>query len=277
MAAERLREQDMPCLGHLKRAFALLDRLHDVGAERDSFSNATHSRVNSSMTVRIRSFIPRSVRSSTKSYAHTCPGRSARHGSPTPIPRRFRRRRCRNSRPNFRHSRRNPYRGCDRASSFSRLPKPSSSPLTLTYPTQLRLRHRPQPPLPHVARRLREAPVPAHLRHRFIARLHLPQDRHDLLVRKSRLLRIWFNPCALRTGKLGRITLFGATWPSARIKPDPYSSICRPFPDRKFIDAGGTSLREQDTGRRRATHALHRGRSPGRFAPEPEKVPVTVL
>lgn len=33
-----------------------------------------------------------SVRSPTKSYAHTSPGRSALHGMPMPIPRRFRRR-----------------------------------------------------------------------------------------------------------------------------------------------------------------------------------------
>src|SRR6266481_107188 len=34
-----LREKDIVCLGHLKRVFPLLDRLHDVGCERDKAGN----------------------------------------------------------------------------------------------------------------------------------------------------------------------------------------------------------------------------------------------
>ena len=34
-----LKEKDIVCLGHLKRAFGLLDRLHEVGTERDKAGN----------------------------------------------------------------------------------------------------------------------------------------------------------------------------------------------------------------------------------------------
>jgi len=34
-----LREKDIHCLGHLKRVFALLDKLHDVGCDRDTAHN----------------------------------------------------------------------------------------------------------------------------------------------------------------------------------------------------------------------------------------------
>ena len=106
---------------------------------RCSTSNVRHCRVNSSTTVYILSFLPVSVRSSTKSYAHTCPGYSARHGIPTPIPRRLRQRFCASSNPCLRHSRRTrlrftcrpsrrsithsrcaPKRGCSLASSIRR-------------------------------------------------------------------------------------------------------------------------------------------------------------
>lgn len=36
---KELKDKDIVCLGHLKRAFALLDRLHEVGCERDSAGN----------------------------------------------------------------------------------------------------------------------------------------------------------------------------------------------------------------------------------------------
>lgn len=39
MAAGELQYKDITCLGHLKRVFELLDRLHDVGCERDTAGN----------------------------------------------------------------------------------------------------------------------------------------------------------------------------------------------------------------------------------------------
>lgn len=39
MAKEELTDKDVMCLGHLQRAFALLDRLHEVGCERDTAGN----------------------------------------------------------------------------------------------------------------------------------------------------------------------------------------------------------------------------------------------
>ena len=32
-------EKDIRCLGHLRRVFALLDRLHDIGCDRDRAGN----------------------------------------------------------------------------------------------------------------------------------------------------------------------------------------------------------------------------------------------
>jgi hypothetical protein len=39
MSTEALRDKDVVCLGHLQRAFKLVDRLHDVGCERDVAGN----------------------------------------------------------------------------------------------------------------------------------------------------------------------------------------------------------------------------------------------
>jgi hypothetical protein len=39
VATKELTGKDIRCLGHLKRAFALLDRLHEVGCQRDSAGN----------------------------------------------------------------------------------------------------------------------------------------------------------------------------------------------------------------------------------------------
>jgi Transposase DDE domain len=39
VAKKELTDKDILCLGHLKRAFALLDRLHEMGCERDSAGN----------------------------------------------------------------------------------------------------------------------------------------------------------------------------------------------------------------------------------------------
>src|ERR1035441_9324901 len=39
MSKEALRDKDVVCLGHLQRAFELVDRLHDVGCERDVAGN----------------------------------------------------------------------------------------------------------------------------------------------------------------------------------------------------------------------------------------------
>src|SRR5258707_3665752 len=39
MAERQLRERDIVCLGHLRRVFALLDQLHDVGCGRDTAGN----------------------------------------------------------------------------------------------------------------------------------------------------------------------------------------------------------------------------------------------